>query len=277
MKKNKTARSLKERIFRWIRIIAIIYVLIGITLYVVQDKILLHPIALAKDYSFNFPTPFIEVNIPLNGSDNLNLVEFLPKDSIRKGIVIYFHGNLRNVMRYAPYASNFTRHGYEVWMPDYPGFGKTTGAFTEANLYMQAREVYKLARTKYSSDRIIIYGRSLGSGVASWLASRKPCQRLVLETPYYSIPDLFRRYAPIYPAASLSHFLFPTGEYLSDIKVPVTIFHGTDDWIIPYNRAAKLKKVLKPGDEFITIDHGSHNDLNSFSLYQQKLDSLLSL
>ena len=277
MKKNKTSRTLREKIFRWTKIIAFTYGVIGIALYYLQDKILLHPVALSKDYSFNFPIPFKEVNIQLNASDNLNLVEFFPTDSVRKGIVLYFHGNLRNVTRYAPYASNFTRHGYEVWMPDYPGYGKTTGQFTEGNVYMQAREVYKLAQTKFASDSIIIYGRSLGSGIASWLASRKPCKRLILETPYYSIADLFNRYAPIYPAASLSHFKFPTGEYLTDVTVPVTIFHGTDDWIIPYNRASKLKKVLKPGDEFITIDHGSHNDLNDFSIFHEKLDSILSL
>ncbi len=69
---------------------------------------------------------------------------------------------------------NFTSHGYEVWITDYPGYGKTTGKLTEENLYMQAKEVYKLANSKFGKDNIIVYGKSLGSGIASYLASKKP-------------------------------------------------------------------------------------------------------
>ena len=275
--KTKFRRTLKEKFFRWTKIIIFIYGSAGIALYYLQEKLLLRNTPLSANYRFKFNVPFKEVNIALNATDNLNLVQFLPADSMRKGVVLYFHGNRENINHYAAYATNFTKHDYEVWMVDYPGYGKTTGKFTEENVNMQAREVYKLANTKFAADSIIVYGKSLGSGIASWLASRKPCKRLILETAYYSIPDLFSHYAPIYPVESLSKFKFPTGEYLKDVKVPVTIFHGTDDWIIPYRHAAKLKKILKPGDEFITIDKGSHNNLNEFSLFHEKLDSILSL
>lgn len=277
MEKNKILISRKQKIIRWTKIIITVYCVTGIALYYLQEKFLLHPATLPLDYQFKFKVLFKEINIPLNATDDLNLVQFFPNDSTPKGVVLYFHGNKGNISRYAEYAINFTKHNYEVWMVDYPGYGKTTGKFTEENVYMQAREVYKLANTKFSADSITVYGKSLGSGIASWLASRRPCKRLILETPYYSIPDLFSHYAPIYPVESLSKFKFPTSEYLKDVKIPVTIFHGTDDWIIPYRCAAKLKKVLKPGDEFITIDKGSHNDLNDFPLFHEKLDSLLSL
>ena len=276
MEKNKITRTPKQKLFRWTRIIIFIYGSAGIALYYLQGKLLLRNTPLSADYQFKFNVPFREVNIPLNATDNLNLVQFLPADSARKGVVLYFHGNRENINHYAAYAINFTKHDYGVWMVDYPGYGKTTGKFTEENVYMQAREIYKLANTKFGADSIIVYGKSLGSGIAAWLASRKTCKRLILETPYYSIPDLFSHYAPIYPVESLSKFKFPTGEYLKDVKVPVTIFHGTDDWIIPYSHAAKLKQVLKPGDEFITIDKGSHNNLNDFPLFHKKLDSILS-
>jgi fermentation-respiration switch protein FrsA (DUF1100 family) len=75
----------------------------------------------------------------------------------------------------------------------------------------------------------------------------------------------------------MSHFKFPVGKYLEDVKEPVTIFHGTDDKTIPYGNAAQLKKVLKPGDEFITIENGTHNNLNDFPFFHQKLDSVLNL
>ena len=275
MQKQET--SLKRKIFRWTKIIIIVYCSAGIALYYLQEKLMFHPTPLSPDYHFKFDIPFKEVNIPLDAKDNLSLVQFFPNDSIAKGVVLYFHGNRDNINRYAKYAPNFTKHGYEVWMIDYPGYGKTTGKFTEENVYMQAKEMYKLANSRFGKDSIIVYGKSLGSGIASYLASKKICKRLILETPYYSIPDLFSHYAPVFPVNAMTHFKFPTGEYLREVNIPITIFHGNEDGVIPYSCATKLKKVLKQGDEFITINKGSHNDLNNFPLFHEKLDSILSL
>ncbi|MEO9020940.1 MAG: alpha/beta fold hydrolase [Ginsengibacter sp.] len=276
-KEERPKVSTKRKIYRIAIITTLIYCSIGIALYHLQEKLMFHPKVLPRDYVFQFNIPFKEVNIAMNETDTLNIVQFLPKDTVPKGVVIYFHGNMDNVTRYAQYAVNFTKHGYEVWMPDYPGFGKTTGKLTEENIDAQAKEVYKLAHSRFPADSIIVYGKSLGTGVASYIAAKEFCKRLILETPYYSIPDLFSSYAPIYPTTRMSHFNFPVGEYLKDIKVPVTIFHGTSDKVIPYRCAAKLKKVLKPGDEFITIENGGHNNLNDFPLFHEKLDSLLNL
>jgi predicted esterase len=74
----------------------------------------------------------------------------------------------------------------------------------------------------------------------------------------------------------MSHFKFPVGENLKEVKAPVTIFHGTDDGVIQYDDASKLKKVLKPGDEFITIENGNHNNLSKSPVFQSKLDSVLN-
>ena len=268
--------SLKRKIFRWATVTTLVYCSVGIALYHLQEKFMFHPVPLPKDYDFKFKVPFKEVNIAINERDTLNLIQFLPEEVVSKGVVLYFHGNRENVNRYAKYAANFTRHGYEVWMPDYPGFGKTTGKLTEENMNMEAKEVYKLAHSKFSADSIIVYGKSLGTGVAAYVAAKMDCSRLILETPYYSIPDLFSSYAPVYPTTRMSHFKFPIGEYLKEVKEPITIFHGTSDGIIPYRCASKLKEVLKPGDEFITIENGEHNNINDFAVFHEKLDSVLN-
>ncbi len=72
-------------------------------------------------------------------------------------------------------------------------------------------------------------------------------------------------------------FKIPTNEFLTKVVAPVTIFHGTDDGMIPYKNSSQLKAVLKGIDEFITIKKGEHNDLNAFPLFRNKLDSLLRL
>jgi hypothetical protein len=246
-------------------------------LYHLQEKLLFHPVPLDRNFKFKFDLPFKEINIAMNETDNLNLIQFFPPDSLPKGIIIYFHGNKGNVIRYEDEARNFLKHGFEVLMPDFPSYGKTTGPLTEENIYKQAKEVYKLAHSKFAAKDIIVYGRSLGTGVAAYIAAQEDCRRLILETPYYSMPDLASYYAPIYPTGRMAHFKFPVGDYIKDIQVPVTIFHGTADKTIPYRCSAKLKKVLKPTDEFITIENGAHNNLNDFPLFYQKLDSILSL
>ncbi|HEY8689912.1 MAG TPA: alpha/beta fold hydrolase [Chitinophagaceae bacterium] len=270
-----TGNRKAKKILRWIKIILFFYVIIGIAFYFLQEKILLHPVAYPQDHVYNFGIPFKEFNTPINQHENFNIIQFFPKDFVRKGVVLYFHGNKTNVTHYAEYANNFTKNGYEVWMPDYPGFGKTTGELTEKKLYDEALLAYKLAITKFKSDSIIIYGKSFGTGIASQLASVKDCRRLILETPYYSMPALFGYYAPIYPTSFMSKLKLPVNEYLKEVTVPVTIFHGTDDGIIPYSEAEKLKNFLKTKDEFITIEKGKHNNLNDFALSHQKLDSLL--
>jgi alpha-beta hydrolase superfamily lysophospholipase len=274
--KQERSRFKSGHFWRLLNIIIIVYCTLGIAFYYLQEKFLFHPIPLCADYTYQFTRPFREVNIAINKNENLNIVQFFPQDSVRKGIVLYFHGNRQNINRYAKFADNFTRHGYEVWMPDYPGYGKTTGKITEEKLYNLASINYTLAKTKYSKHQIIIYGKSLGTGIASQLAAVKDSRLLILETPYYSIPDLFSCYAPIYPMSLMSHFEIPTYQYLPEVNAPIAIFHGTADEVIFYRCAAKLKKVLKPIDEFITIKKGKHNNLNDFDIFHHKLDSLLT-
>lgn len=204
----------------------------------------------------------------------MNIIQFLTDKPV-KGVILYFHGNKRNIARYAPVAPNFTSNGYEIWMIDYPGFGKSTGRFNEKNLYDWALTFYKLARARFAPDSIIIYGRSLGSGIASQLASVRDCRMLILETPYYSLPSIIDSYLPIYPSNTLIQYEFPTWKYLQKVTAPVIIFHGSNDWTIPLRNSKKLTPYLKPGDEFVIIPGGKHNNLNDFPLFQQTLDSLL--
>ncbi len=266
---------MKEKIFKWAKILIIIYCLTGIALYYSQDKILFHPEKKAPNEPYKFDMPFNEVNIPFDSSSNINIIQFLAVDSTTKGVVLYFHGNGKNISAYAKFALNFTKNNYEVWMIDYPGFGKSTGKLSEQRLYDYALQLYKLARSKYAKDSIIIYGQSLGTGIAAQLASVKDCKSLVLEAPYYSIRNLAGKYFFMFPLKNMLHYQLPTNEYLKNVTAPVIIFHGTKDHVIPYNHSIKLKTCLKPNDEFVTVEGAEHNNLNNFLEFHHKLDSLL--
>jgi alpha-beta hydrolase superfamily lysophospholipase len=265
----------RKKTFRWLKVIVLLYGIIGIALYYLQKSILFHPVAVDANTAYHFNQPFKEVNIPYNKETNINVIEF-PADSAR-GVVLYFHGNKDNITHYARFASDFTSQGYDAWMIDYPGYGKSRGKFSEENLYSCALVLYNLARSRWQPNQIIIYGKSLGTGVAAELADIRDCRRLILESPYYSMTSLARHYAPIYPVGSMLHYKFPTYEHLPKVTAPITIFQGSSDGVVPYSNASRLKPLLKQGDEFITIEGGGHNDLHEHQEFITALNrSLLS-
>jgi pimeloyl-ACP methyl ester carboxylesterase len=264
-----------KKVWKWFKTLIIIYVLGGVALYFLQDYILFHPVTLKKDHNYDFPEKHKDINISISENSNLNIVQFFSTATVTKGVALYFHGNKKNISWYAKYPPYFTRHGYEVWIIDYPGFGKSTGKFTEQTLYDWANYMYNFARARFGADSIIIYGKSMGTGIAAHLASLQPCKRLILETPYYDYPSVIKHYLPFYPIDWMIHYKIPTYEYLEKIKIPITIFHGSDDWVVTYNNSKKLNHYLKANDEIITINGGSHNDLYKFKETLEKLDSLL--
>ncbi len=266
----------KKKILKWLKITAIIYVALGTAFYFLQDFILFHPVTLKRNTKFEFRQPYKDINIPLNEKDTINLVDFAATDSIKRGVVLYFHGNKRNISWYAKYIPHFTKNGYQVLMIDYPGFGKSTGKLTEKKLYEWALQVYKIAIKRFAADSIIIYGKSMGTGIAAQLASIRDCKRLILETPYYDFPSVVKHYLPIYPINWMLHYQLPIYAFLSNVNAPVTIFHGTNDWVVSYKNTKRLQKFLKRGDEVVTIEKGSHNNLYEYPETTTKLDSLLT-
>lgn len=259
-----------------VRWILPVYALAGIAIYHFQDRIFFRPVAVPMDHRYAFGIPYRERNISFRDNANLNLVEFPVGGRQRRGIVLYLHGNQSNIGWYVEHVGGFHRNGYEVWMIDYPGYGKSTGPMESDMLFAYALQMYKLARTQVSSDSIVIYGKSLGTGIAAWLASRHPSAMLVLETPYYSLSSLAASRVPFFPWERMLRIRLDTWAYLRNISVPVTIFHGTDDGVIPYRNAERLKTVLKAGDRFVTVPRGGHRDLGRFAEYQAVMDSLLS-
>lgn len=267
-----------------------VYAIAGLLLYYLQEKILFHPKPLAEDHLFQFSDSFREVSIPYTRESILHIVQFPVPDSISvnddrdsaalkgrsKGVVLYFHGNRDNIERYAPDARHFTRNGYEAWMIEYPGFGKSTGKLTEQELYQQALVFYKLARARYAPGEIVIYGRSLGTGIASQLAAVRDCRALILEAPFFSLPSVVGYYAPVYPVNRIIRYKFPVHEHLKDVTAPILIMHGDKDKTIPLANSKRLKPILKTGDQFIIFEGASHNDLREYPLFHEKINGILS-
>lgn len=251
-----------------------IYIIVGVGFYFFQDLIFFRYKKIEPSTPFKFEVPFKEGNLSYNDSYNFSYVQFFA-DSPKQKLVLYFHGNHTNINRYAVHAKNFTSKGYDVWMCDYPQFGKSTGKLTEDILYKEAIAFYDLAKKQYHDSDIVIYGKSFGTGIASYLASKTNTNQLILETPYNSFVDVAKQWGFMYPCSIMVDYKLPTYQYLSSIKQPITIFHGTADEVIFYSNARKLQTVIKPSDRFITINGGKHNNITSFDEYQSKLKELL--
>lgn len=258
-------------------VFALLYAVVGIAYFHAQERLLFRGEAVDPDHHYDFGIPFEELTVSLRPGSMLHITKFPANDSVpKRGTILYFHGNRRNVSWYADRVPFFTSRGYEVWMPDYPGFGKSTGELNEETLYEFARQTYLMARKRTSTDSILIYGRSMGTGIAAQLAAERSARSLVLETPYRSIPSLVAVWMPIWPVRRLSRFQLPTEEYLRRVSIPVVILHGSKDRVIPFSQASGLKDVLKPGDRFVEVPGGGHNNLPDFDIYRQALDSLLN-
>ena len=267
----------KKKIYQILKIGLLVYLAIGLILFLSQKLFLFHGKELPSNYKYAFNEQlFTEHNISRANGTNLHYIQFFPNDTASAGILIYYHGNMQNINRYAPYIRFFTANNYIVIMPDYPGFGKSTGYITEKIMKDDAQTIYNKAVQQVGANKVTIYGKSMGTGVACYIAANNNCKRLILETPYYSLPTIYDDYAWMYPTKWLLQFHFNNYKMMPLIKAPVTIFHGTNDGLISIKNASKLKPLLKPIDEFVTIAKAKHNDIVNFPLYTEKLDSILS-
>lgn len=266
---------MKKQLLRWAKLLILLYCIIGIAWYYGQERLIFHPSPVDRKTAWYFAQPVKELNIPYDATTNINVLQFMatdrPADSLPKGVVLYFHDSKGNNSVYGGVAPAFTAKGYQLWLLDYPGFGKSTGQRSEKKLYEQALLFYKLARSRWQPGQIIIYGNGLGTGIAAQLASIRDCRRLILESPYYSLTSAMQSCLFVYPVKQMLHFHLATNEYLPAVTAPITIFHGAS-----CSSGCRLKPLLKNGDEFITLPGSGHDDIHRSPRYQQKLDSLLS-
>ena len=242
-------------------------------IYSMQDRYIFQRQTLHRDHRFSHDAK--ELSILSGDSIRLNALLFKSPDSTR-GLILYFHGNRHSIERWGRYASELTSLGYDVLVFDYRGYGKSNGHPTEQGLYQDAEAVYAYARNKYPELPLVYYGRSLGTGVATYLAAKYPPQKLVLETPFDElknvVPSYFRFMLHLIP---LRH-AFRNNERLPKINSPILILHGTNDHVVPLASALGLKPLLKPTDVFQIIPGGRHNNLTRFDEGKLALKAFLN-
>jgi fermentation-respiration switch protein FrsA (DUF1100 family) len=159
---------------------------------------------------------------------------------------------------------------------DYRGYGKSRGKRSEKAMLADAMQFYEYTKNQYDEKEITVYGRSLGTTFATYVASNNKPKQLLLETPFHDLKSLAQRYYPVFPIGLALRFNFKSNEYMKTVSCPVHIFHGTDDQVVPYRYGKQLFDSIPEGQAtFYTIPEGSHNDLIEFQEFRSAVESVL--
>lgn len=258
---------------KWIKSLGIallcLYLLVCGLLYFSQERIIFHPDKLAEDFRFEGGE---EVEIPVGKGISLNCLWL--REPSAKGAILYLHGNRGSNRRCYHQAQTMSGNGYDIFMPDYRGFGKSDGEIvSEEQLFSDAQAAYDFLKKHYAEDRIVVVGYSIGSGMASYVASQNKPQQLLLLAPYTSVVDLKNSRAPFLPDFLLKYPLRNV-EHLRKVKFPVTLFHGSYDEVIPFQCSEVLQAINPTLFKLVKLDEG-HRGVVFNPIFQQTVSKLL--
>lgn len=231
------------------------------------------PERLRSDFAFKYNVPFEELNFDIEPGVRINGLHFFRPSP--KGLILYFHGNSRSIKGWAKYARDFYRYDYDVVLVDYRGFGKSTGKRGEKQMLDDMQFVYTTLAKKYGEQHLILYGRSLGSGFATKIASDNHPRYLILDAPFYNFRKVVERFLPFLPVRFVLRYHLRTDRWIIKVKCPVYIIHGTKDRLIPIKHSEDLHRLFPKRVILIRIEGGGHNNLPQFPEYHNFIRDIL--
>ncbi|MBK9609020.1 MAG: alpha/beta fold hydrolase [Betaproteobacteria bacterium] len=244
-------------------------------LYALQEKLIFPASTLPADYKFAFDLPFEELRIPVPGAE-LSTLHFRQPEP--RGLVFFLHGNGGDLSSWTTNVDFYRRVNYDLFIIDYRGYGKSTGRIeSEAQLHADVRAAWDAVAPAYRARKlpIVIYGRSLGTGLAAYLARDVNPALLMLVTPFTSLAAAATRAYPFVPEWVLKYPL-RTDAVIGAVKSPVLLVHGTRDTLIPLADSERLHALARSPAELLVIEGAGHNDIHQFPVYLEGLAARLN-
>ncbi|MHC4860526.1 MAG: alpha/beta hydrolase [Planctomycetota bacterium] len=198
-------------------------------------------------------------------SDGETLVAWLGRPPEPRAWLIWFHGNAGSIEhRFDDFLGFVRRANMAVLLVDYRGYGRSTGSPDEAGLYLDARAAWDYLVARESDPaRIFLLGRSIGGAVAVELATEKPARGLILESTFTSLEAMAKKTVPWYPPAWwIARGKFPTGDRIERLTMPILLFHGKADELVPFSHGYALSVIAGENLEFVPVPAAGHNDLS---------------
>ncbi len=263
---NKTA-------YRLIGVLIVLYHIPIFLVYMFENRFVYMPKPLENSYRYNCLYDCQEFMLSTPDTEELNVIHLSPKDSA-KARLIYYHGNSRNIKLWLPEIQSLLKRGYELVLMDYSGYGKSSGSPQEDIIYEDAQFVFDWSLSNLDTLDVIIYGRSLGSSIASYVAQTRNAKALALEAPFFDMEDVIRRRGMIFYWPFEFDNQFDTHKYISNVDYPVIAIHGTEDWIVPIESFNRLVNFESDKINYTIVPGGGHNDLDIYDEFQDFLDKL---
>lgn len=278
----------RELVLLWLRPLALgLLVLVLVFLYgsaawlwFRQESLLFQPSQLAADYRLATEADVHEVAVDVPGARLSALHLRLPNP---KGVVFFLHGNGGDLSTWFVNTALYRRANFDLFMIDYRGYGKSTGRIeSEAQLRADVRAAWDQIAPAYQGKRVVVYGRSLGTGLAAGLsldlAGQTPGQPrpdlTVLVSPYRSMVALTHDHYPWVPSVLLRYPL-RTDEIIVRISSPLLLIHGDSDTLIAPRHSAELA-ALVPGARLLMIEGAAHNDVHDSDIYRAGFGAALA-
>jgi len=261
---------------KWIMIVAAAgYVSLLALLYVAQRTLMYFPdTARTAPAAAGFP---LAQEALLDSADGTRVVVWHVPPREGKPVVLYFHGNGGALRHRVPRFSLLTSDGTGLVALSYRGYGGSTGSPNEEGLFADARAAYDFAATRYPSSRRVIWGESLGTGVAVALATEKKTDAVILESPYTSTVDIAASIYPIFPVRLLMKDQFRSDERIGKVSAPLLVLHGALDRVVPIAYGEKLFSLAREPKKFVRFARGGHEDLNEYGAVDAAREFLAAL
>ena len=192
---------------------------------------------------------------------------FKPPRSAGGLTVVLFQGNGGHLGHRLPVVEPLLRDGYGVLLAPYPGYGGNPGRPTESSLYAAGHGILDaLVARGIATERVVLWGESLGGGIATRLAAERRVAGVILQAPFTSVADRAQELYPFVPARLLTLDRFDNLSRIAAIGAPLLIIHGADDRIVPAEHGRKLLDAAREPKRGVFIPNADHNDLYAYGL-----------
>lgn len=198
----------------------------------------------------------------IEAPDGVSVVAWFGRAKAGQPTLLYFHGNGGSLGTRTPRIARFMAEGWGVLMMTYRGYGGSTGSPTERNNVEDGVRAFdRLLELGLKADDIVLYGESLGSGVASAVAIRRRASGLVLDAPFTSIPDVAARAFWYLPMHLIMRDRYETWRIIDKIEMPLLILHGTKDATVPVEMGRELARRAHEPKTFAELPRAGHSDI----------------
>ncbi|GAK54919.1 phospholipase/carboxylesterase [Candidatus Vecturithrix granuli] len=269
LQKNMVAALLLVilKILGKVSIALVILVIVGIIgIRLAEQKMIYYPMVFPRGYwdTSHFPGRLEDCTFRTEDGVTLHgwFAHAVAPDTRPRRTLLFLHGNAGNITHRQTNIVHLIQCGLNVFIFDYRGYGKSEGTPSEQGLYADAASAYEylLARKDVQPEHIVFFGRSLGGAVAVELATRKPCEKLILESTFTSIKGMVREIFGLLPVHYLIRSQFDSLAKIRTIHVPLLVIHGNQDTIVPFEQGKQLFAAANAPKFFYEIHGADHND-----------------